>query len=66
MHSFNMAVHGAMGLKWLPKQDLSTLHGGRKPRTEELRKRDILSDVQSFFDLIGYTSSFILKGKLIF
>ena len=51
-----------MGRKWIPEQDLLTLRGGRETRKGELHKRDVLSDVQSFFDPIGYTSPFILKS----
>ena len=55
-----------MGLKWIPEHDLLTLRGGKEKRKGDLHKRDVLSDIQSFFDPIGYTSPFALKRKLIF
>ena len=62
--SFNPRTQDVMGLKWLPEKDLLTLHGGRDQRNTDLTKRSILSDIQAFFNPIGYTSSFILKGNL--
>ena len=55
-----------MALKWIQEHDLLTFHVDRDKRQGDLHKRDMLSDMQSFFDPIGYTSPFILKGKLIF
>ena len=55
-----------MGLKSIPEHDLLTVLIGRDKRQRELRKRDVLTDMQSFFDPIGYMSPFIIKGKLLF
>ena len=66
IHSFLPCAQDAMGLKWIPEHDLLTLRSGKDKRKGDLCKRDVLSDIQSFFDPIGYTSPFILKGKLMF
>ena len=50
----------------IPEKDLLTLCGDRDQRITELSKHGILSNLESFFDPIRYTSPFILKGKLIF
>ena len=55
-----------MGLKWIPEHDLLTLRGGKERGKGNLHKRDVLSDIQSFVDPIGYTSPFVLKEKLLF
>ena len=41
IHSFHPGAQGAIGLKWIPQQNLLTLCGIRVTRKGELRKRDV-------------------------
>ena len=64
IHSFNSGAQGAMELNWLPERDLLTLlklHGDREKKNTEHSKCAI-----NLLSFLGYTSTHIFKGKLIF
>ena len=56
-------VHGTMGLQWDPSTDSLSLSTKDHPPPAYTR-RGILSQLHSFFDPIGFTSPFLLKGNL--
>ena len=58
-------VHGAMGLQWVPATDTLSL-ATKKSNTITNTRSSMLSDLHSFFDPIGFTSPFLLRGKLIY
>ena len=58
-------VHVTMGLQWDPVNDTLTL-STKNHSTTVYTHRGMLSHLHSFFDPIGFTSPFLLKGKLIY
>jgi hypothetical protein len=60
-----LQVHGTMGLQWEPAKDTLTL-ATKDAASLVHTRRGMLSYLYSFFDPIGFTSPFLLRGKLIF
>ena len=58
-------VHETMGLQWDPTTDALSL-ATKKSKAITNTRRGMLSDLHSFFDPIGFTSPFLLRGKLIY
>ena len=58
-------VHRAMGLQWDPSTDCLSLYTKNHPPLVQTR-RGMLSQLHSFFYPIGFTSPFLLKGKLMY
>ena len=58
-------VHGAIGLQWDPATDTLSLATKMSKAITDIR-RGMLGDLHSFSDPIGFTSPFLLRGKLIY
>ena len=54
-----------MGLQWDPTTDYLSL-ATKNQQVMTNTRRGMLSDLHSFFDPIGFTSPFLLRGKLLY
>ena len=63
MSTEDAPTQGVMGLQWTHSEDMLSLRESTKDIINT--KQGILKETHSYFDPLGFTSAFILRGKLI-